>query len=310
MNRGIARAVALDSSGNIFVAGQTNATDFPLINAYDNTLGINSCCFTDAFVTKFNPDGSIVLFSTYFGGSSEDNATAMTIDSSGNVIIAGNTSSADLSTRFAYQAAFRGGQQDGFVAKFGPTGAFLYGTYLGGTALDSINAVAVDSLGNIFVAGETYSSDFPKTNPYQTVLKGTSDAFLTKIAANGASLLFSTYLGGANDDAVRAISLGSDGSIYVAGGTASADFPTLSAFQSTHPGSGNKAAFVTRFAASGASLVYSTLVSGTSVYSEVFGMDVDALGSAYITGATSSGFSIKNAAQVSLRATLTDFFQN
>ena len=303
---GSAAAVALDSSGNVFVAGFTAATDFPLINAYDNTLGTTCCGYPDAFVTKFNPDGSTVLFSTYFGGSSTDIATAMVIDSSGNVIIAGNTSSADLSTKLAYQAAYRGGQ-DGFVAKFGPTGTFLYGTYLGGINADSINAVAVDSLGNIFVAGETSSSDFPKTNPYQTTLKGASDGFLTKIAADGASLLFSTYLGGANSDAVKAISLGSDGSIYVAGSTASADFPTLSAFQSTHPGSGNRAAFVTRFAASGGSLVYSTLVSGTSTNSVVFGMDVDALGSAYITGSTSNGFPIKNAAQGSFGGNIDGF---
>ncbi len=129
----------------------------------------------------------------------------MAVDSSGNVIIVGNTSSADLSTKLAYQAAFRGGQQDGFVAKFGPTGTFLYGSYLGGTGSDFISAVAVDSVGNIFVAGQTFSTDFPKISPYQTTLKGSSDGFLTKIAADGASLLFSTYLGGTNNDAVNAL---------------------------------------------------------------------------------------------------------
>ena len=298
---GTANAVALDSSGNVFVAGETYATDLPISNAYDNTLnnlGSAGCCgLTDSFITKFSPDGTVILFSTYFGGSGFDAANGLAVDNSGNVIIVGFTSSADLGTKNAYQATLHG-TLDGFVAKFGPTGAFLYGTFLGGNDYDSATAVAVDSLGNMFITGRSQSYDFPKSNAYQPTLKGRVNAFLTKIAPDGASLIFSTYLGGINDNVGTSLALGQDGSIYLSGWTEATNFPTTTnAFQPSAPSPFSTSAFVTRFAASGANLIYSTYLSGTAQISQAYGIDVDTAGAAYISGSTTIGFPIKNAAR-------------
>ena len=178
---GQANAVAVDSSGNVFVGGITGATDFPAINAYQSTLGSSNCCNSaDAFVTKFNPDGSTVIFSTYFGGSNTESGTGLAVDGSGNAILVGYTTSADMGTKNAYQNALRG-MRNAFIAKFSPTGALIFATYLGGSAYDGATAVAVDSTGAICLTGTTTSTDFPILVPYQGTYKGGTDGFLTKL---------------------------------------------------------------------------------------------------------------------------------
>ena len=287
---GNAYGLALDSTGNVIVVGGTAATDFPTVNASDSTLNKS-----DVFITKFSPDGATKLFSTFYGGSGFESASAVTVDGSDNIIIAGSSTSADLTTKGAFQPAIRG-SGNAFVAKFSPTGTLLYGTFLGGFLGESITAVAVNSAGNIFVAGKTYSSGFPVVNAYQTTLKGRTNGFLTKFSVDGSMLVFSTFLGGSGSDQINSLALGPDGSIYVAGSTSSADFPTLNAFQSTITAGSSSSAFVSRFAPSGASLIYSTFVSATS-FSQALGLDVDAAGSAYITGVALAGFPTKNAQQ-------------
>ena len=293
---GTATAVAVDSSGNVFVAGYTYATDFPLVNAFDNAITGACCGYYDAFVTKYSADGSTILFSTYYSGANNDYAYGLTVDGAGNAIIVGITNSADLSTKSPYQSTIKS-LQDAFVAKFGPTGAMLFGTFLGGSGPDTATAVAVDSSNNILVTGYTTSTDFPtKTGSYQMVNNGNIDAFLTKFSADGSTLLFSTYIGSTGIDQSNSIALGPDGSIYIGGFTYSTAFPTVNAFQVSQPSPVGKSGFVTRFAASGASLIYSTYISGTAIC-QVSGLDVDSAGSAYITGTANLGFPTKNATQ-------------
>ena len=301
---GNATGVAVDSTGNVYVAGTTSAADFPVVNAYKSSLGTTNCCSnSDAFVTKFSPDGVTILFSTYFGGTGDDFGTGLALDSAGNVYLTGFTRSTDMGTKNAYQSALRG-TQDAFAAKFSSTGSFLYGTYLGGSSTDLANGIAVDSSGNMYLTGSTYSSDFPKAGAYQSALKGGSNGFVTKLTADGSSLVFSTYLGGSSYDIPAAIALGPSNSVYVAGYTTSSDFPTLSAFQPSVASANNGVGFVTRLAASGASLLYSTYLgspTATSTTIAITAIDVDSTGAAYVTGYTSGSFPLKNPIQATIR---------
>ena len=280
-NDGLGYAVAVDGSGNVFLSGQTRATNFPGATGTPSGPG--------AFLTKMSSSGT-VLYSVYYGGTLSTTASGVAVDSSGNAYITGVTMATDLPTKNAYQAALRG-TQDAFVAKFSPTGTLLYGTYLGGSLRDAANGIAVDSSANIYVVGTTDSVDFPTASAYQSGRNSTTfDAFVTKLSADGTSLIFSTYLGGGSADSASAIALGPSGTVYVTGTTASLDFPTTSnAFQTTAV---SGAAFVTRLAASGASLLYSSYLGGVGTQvlpapqqKLTYGtaIDVDSTGAAFVT---------------------------
>jgi len=277
--------IAVDSAGNAYVAGYTGSTDFPTVNALQPVSG----GLPDAFVASLTPDGSALRYSTYLGGSGADGASGIAVDGAGNAYVTGYTRSADFPTANALQPALRG-SQNAFVAKLAPDGsALVYSTYLGGSTGDSATAIAVDPDSNAYVTGTAYSSDFPAVNALQPALRGGTNGFVSKIAADGSNLLYSTYLGGSHFDYAYGIAADGDGNAYVVGGTNSADFPTANAFQPVLVGQSD--AFLSKIAADGSALVYSTYLGGSGSTGGGAGaraVAVDGAGNAYVTGLTSS----------------------
>jgi len=220
-------AITVDWTGNAYVTGITTSADFPLAGAFQSLPGGSG----DAFVTKLNPTGSGVVFSTFLGGAAFDEGLAVTLDQMDNVFVAGVTTSANFPLTAAWQKTNRGGA-DAFVTKIWSTGVGIaYSTYIGGSGTDVGFAIGVDWSGNAYVAGVTSSADFPNVYGSQP-LKGSSDAFLSLITPAGAVVVLSTLLGGTGDDQIRAIYVDSAGNAYIAGATTSSDFPTQGAFQS------------------------------------------------------------------------------
>lgn len=297
--------VAVDGSGNVIVAGATKSTAFPTLNAAQNTFGGGS---SDAFVTKLNPAGDALIFSTYLGGTGWDFAGRVALDPSGNIYVAGATSSSNFPTTSAWQVHNSGGLRDAFVTKLSPTGALMYSSYLGGSGLDEAAGIAVDSAGNAYVTGLTQSQDFPTLNALQASNAGKIDAFVSKLNSAGA-LVYSTYLGGSGVDSGNGIAVDSAGEAYVVGSTYSTDFPTANAFQSANgggscrypwpwsPAGACSDAFVAKLSADGKSLLFSTYLGGTG--NEVGrAIAVDSNGAAYITGdTTSANLPLSNAVQ-------------
>ncbi|MGH9203892.1 MAG: SBBP repeat-containing protein, partial [Vicinamibacterales bacterium] len=172
--------IAVDSAGNAHVVGSTDSNDFPVVHAYQPARGGG----IDAFVTKLNPAGSAVVYSTYLGGSAGDTnnfRSGIALDTSGNAYVTSRTESIDFPTLNALQGAL-GGFEDAFVTKFDPVGSVLYSTFLGGSSFEIGNGIAADSSGNAYVIGDTFSSNFPTMNPLQSARAGAEDAFLTKIS--------------------------------------------------------------------------------------------------------------------------------
>ncbi len=336
-----AGGIAVDASGNAYLAGQTGSANFPTLNAFKTS---RSGGF-DTFVTKLGPDGTNLLYSTYLGGTDDDSANAIAVDSSGNAYFAGDTYSIGTgasSTRFpstqgAYQANNAGGR-DAFVAKINTassgSASLVYCTFLGGDSEDKANAITIDTSGNAYVIGvvasfPTYpdppSSSFPIQNAFQSSfnrgstdpLAGSTDGFLTKLNPAGNSLVFSTFLGGQIDDSVLGVALDPAGRICVIGETSSKDFPVTNAIQSVIGGAGGSFpppdAFIAQFQTNGASLRYSTYLGGAGYESGFFfyrsGIAVDGFGDIYVTGETaSSNFPLTLGADQTNRAGYSDAF--
>jgi hypothetical protein len=302
-NPDLGRAIAVDSSGNAYVMGVTGSTDFPTKNALQPKFGGGSF---DAFVTKLGADGQSLIFSTYLGGNGEESGFVgetggIALDSSGNAYVTGVTSSTDFPIKNAVQSTLGGGG-DVFVTELSSDGqSLIYSTYLGGRNPDFGQGIALDSNGNAYITGRTLSTDFPTKNPLQAQLKGGQNGFVTKLSADGRSLIYSTYLGGSNNDAGGGIAVDASGSVYISGFTASSDFPTKNALQPKF-GGGSFDAFVTKISPDGQSLIYSTYLGGNSSDgSLVNGLAVDAFGNTYIaSGTTSTDFPTKNALQSTL----------
>ena len=227
--------IAVDSSGNAYVTGYTASTDFPVTpGAFQTTCNGGSDCGAneDAFVTKFNPSGSALVYSTYLGGSGSERGYGIAVDSSGNAYVTGYTTSTDFPvTPSAFQTTGGGA----FVTKFNPSGALVYSTYLGSIG-DGGYGVAVDSSGDAYVTGVTASTNFPTTpGAFQTTFSGVSDAFVTKVNPSGSALAYSTYLGGSGQDGGFGIAVDISGNAYVTGGTSSTDFPMMNPCSQTSP---------------------------------------------------------------------------
>jgi len=278
------RGIALDALGNIYVTGVTNSSDFPVTNGALSTQAPGG---GDAFVAKFNA-GFVLQYATYLGGGGSDTGSAIAVDASGAAYISGQTNSTAFPvTPGAFQTSNHGGFSDCFVSKLNPAGNTLaYSMFLGGSALDLCEGIALDASGNAYVTGTTYSIDFPVTGALQSTLLGTANAFVAKVNAAGSALTYSTYLGGSSIDNAMAVAVDSSGEAYVTGDTASFDFPTTPAvFQSQLTGLYN--AFVCKLSAAGNSLVYSTLIggSGTDVGTSIA---IDSSGWAIVGGYTTS----------------------
>src|SRR3989475_3979252 len=287
-NSDVGLGIAVDSLGQAYVTGETFSADFPTTAGAFQPSSPGG--FSDAFVTKLNPTGAALAYSTYLGGTDFDEGFGIAVDTLGQAYVTGVISSLDFPmTAGVFQPRFAGGSLDAFVTKLNPTGAALaYSTYLGGTGDENGFGIAVDATGNAYVTGLTNSNlDFPTTARavQRSSAGGISDAFVTKLNAAGAALVYSTYLGGTGDENGFGIAVDATGNAYVTGITFSPDFPTTArAFQPSSPGGD---AFVTKLNPSGAALVYSTYLGGTG--SDLgFGIAVDSFGNAYVTGQTFS----------------------
>jgi hypothetical protein len=304
------KGIAVDSAGNILLTGETESTNFPTLNALDSTAGGGTCgsdpC-NDIFVTAQTANGSALRYSTYLGGSGDDENSAIAVDSAGNAYVTGLTAGG-IPTLNAYQGTFGGGTSDAFMVELNPaasgSASLLYGTYLGGGAADAGNGITVDSAGKVYLTGETSSggsTPFPTKNAYQSTKGSSSDAFVTKLdptASGSASLLYSTFLGGNNYDKGFGIAVNSAGMAYVTGYAQSTNFPTLTPLQAGN--AGDKDGFVAKLnpALSGsASLLYSSYLGGAGE-DRGLSLALDSTGKVDVTGFTkSSNFPTQNPEQ-------------
>lgn len=286
-------AVTTDAAGNIYVTGVTNSANFPVKGAFQTALAGSE----EAFVAKFNPAGSDLVYATFLGGSSNDRGQGIAVDASGNAVVAGWTTSTNFPRSNAFQNTYAG-NSDGFVAKLNANGnGLVYSTYLGGGSADYLFGVAFDAAGAAYVVSYTESTNFPTANAYRSTSAGDRDATVSKLSPTG-SLVYSTYLGGSGRDEGYGIAVGSGGEAYVTGHTASSNFPVLNAFRSTFAG-GSYDAFVTKLSSAGNSLIYSTFLGGSS---DDYGtaIAVDGAGQASVAGYTwSTNFPVLGGAQMS-----------
>ena len=286
--------IAVDSSGNAYVAGFTVSTNFPTANPVQAA----NAFFQDAFVTKVNAAGTALVYSTYLGGNGNEQARGLAVDSAGSAYVTGFTNSTNFPTANAFDATIGSNGDDAFVTKLNAAGnALVFSTYLGGDeSAEFGQAITVDSAGNAYVTGSTFSDDFPTVNPIQSAnAGGSTDAFLSKLNAAGSALVYSTYLGGGDNDSGEGIKVDSSGNCYLGGDTFSTNFPTASPIQAANGGNGD--VFVLKVNAAGNALVYSTYLGG-SLRDACEDLAIDSSNNAYVTGDTeSSNFPTANAFQ-------------
>jgi Chitobiase/beta-hexosaminidase C-terminal domain/Bacterial Ig-like domain (group 3)/Bacterial Ig-like domain (group 1)/Beta-propeller repeat len=292
-----ALATAADNSGNAYVAGLASSSDFPTTTGAYQTTNTSASGNSRAFISKLDPTGSHLIFSTFLGGNGPDQANGIALDSAGNIYVTGLTNSSNFPvTPGAFHSTnntLLNDHQTGFVTKLSASGASLvYSTYLGGsTPGDSGAGITVDAAESAYVVGTTASSDFPVTpGAFQTALTPNGAAvFVTKFSADGTKLVYSTFLTGHEGQTGNAIAVDSSGHAYVTGHTYASDYPTTpGAFETVNPdlpnGSGGLTAFVTKLNPDGATLAYSTYLGGLGTGSQGNGIAIDASGDAYITG--------------------------
>ena len=268
--------IAVDSAGSAYVVGTTNSQNFPVTaGAVQTGLAGNS----DVFVAKIGPDGSTLVYATYLGGTGFDTASAIAVDSAHNVYVGGTTAGNFPTTSGAYRTAGAGA----FVAKLNPTGtALVYSTFLGDTGSGVVSGVAIDSGGNAYAAGTTYSSTFPTTPGAIRNVTGTNNsaAFLVKLNPTGTDAVYASILGGRGDSSGAGVAVDAQGNAYLAGSTDAAGFPAGS-------GAGNADAFVVKLNPAGSALVYGTLLGGSGA-DRATGLAIDSAGNAVVSGSTAS----------------------
>ncbi len=282
--------ITVDRSGNAYLVGTTNATNFPVTAGTVQPINRGG---VDLFVSKLNATGSALIYSSYLGGAQNEDASiglpGIAIDAAGNTYVSGATASRNFPvTAGAFQTTYGGGNFDAFLAKIDPIGSTLvYSTYLGSATTDAATALAVDASGNAYLAGIADSAAFPKTPAaYQPAFKGGGgDLFLAKVNPNGTTLLYSTLLGGRGEEAAFGLAVDPAGNAFLGGFTNSADFPvTAQAFQKTAQADSS---FVVKVNSAGTDLVYSTFLGGSrGDYANR--LAVDAQGNAIIAGFTES----------------------
>ncbi len=283
--------ITVNSQGEAYIHGATSSTDFPTQNAYDNSYNGGG---NDAFVVKLAPEGNSFVYSTYLGGSAfdydvlygADECGGIAIDQTGNAYVTGVTTSNDFPMVNAYDFTYSG-LYDVFVTKLSADGGSLvYSTYLGGSTDDISQGIAVDLAGNAFISGSTLSSNFPRINAFQIARLGYSDAFVSKLAPLGNSLIYSTLLGGSGADWGMKVAIDAAGSAYITGQTYSGDFPLQNQFQNY---SDRSDAFVTKLSPSGETLIYSTYLGGSD-QDWSFGIAVNSAGNAFLAAGALTGF--------------------
>jgi hypothetical protein len=284
--------IVLDTKGNAYVVGYTKSTDFPITpGAHDNSFNGAG----DIFSFKLNSSGSILVYSTYIGGTDGDVAHDIGIDPFGNAYIIGWTYSTDFPKSSGVYDPTHNGETDCIIFKLNQSGNKLdYSTFVGGTSFDYGYGIDVDTIGNAYVTGYTLSSNFPTTNNSlnQSFNGGSTDIFCAKINKTGSNLLFSTYLGGAGNDYGRDISIDSNGNSFVTGYSSSSDFYiTRDAFDNT---TNKTEGIIFKLSQNGSNLVYSSFLGGDD-NEESRGICLDSTGNVFLTGITySNNFPITN----------------
>ena len=285
-------AIRVDIAGNAYVVGTTTSGNFPIKNAIQGTFGGGS----DGLPLQVNPSGNQLVFSTYLGGSGSNSPRVLLW------MLPATSTWLDSPTRHfptvnALQSTSNGGQEV-WVAKIASSGtSLIYSTYLGGSLDDSAQAIGIDSSGNAYVVGDTYSPNFPVKNSLQAYAGG-DEAFVTKLNASGSAILFSTYLGGSGDDRASSIRLDAAGNIYVVGSTSSANFPTVNALQPTFGGITD--VFITKLNSTGSAITFSTYLGGSDI-DQAMSLAIDSSSSIYVVGFTaSSNFPTVNPDQAAL----------
>ncbi len=222
--------IAVDASGNAYVTGTTYSVNFPIQSAVQSSLMGTA----NAFVAKINPSGTGLVFSTYAGGSGTDYGNAVTVDSSGSAYVAGATSSVDFPLTSGAPQTVLNGVYNAFALKLSTSGnSFVYSTFVGGSNSDAATSIATDQSGRAILGGYTNSANFPLAGAIQSSLGGSYDAFVTVVDPTGESFVFSSYFGGSGDDRAYAVVSTPGSTLYLAGMTASANFPVTGARQAT-----------------------------------------------------------------------------
>jgi hypothetical protein len=287
--------IGIDAGGNVYIACLAFSANFPLVDPLQPTLAGVS----DMALTKLDPTGTTILYSTFVGGQSQDAAYDVAVGGDGGIALIGLSISTDFPTVNALQPEYAGTPSevtpgyDAAVAKIAPSGSSLvYSTYFGGSGEDRAFDVDADALGNVYIGGDTTSTDLPLLNPFQSALGDApgcaecSDAYCAKIGPQGA-LVYSSYLGGVATEYVSGLAADRDGNMLVAGFVNSANFPVVNAFQAAS--FGGESAFLTKIAPAGGTLVFSTYFGGATGYASGAGVGVDAAGNIYLGGYTGAG---------------------
>jgi hypothetical protein len=258
-------------------------------------VGIGTAPNDSFFVSKLGSDGITIYSVSNLNGATLNGAGPAAMDNSGNCYVFGYFG-AIVPSAGAFQSSPPNGQTAPWIAKFDGSGNTVFATYVGGSGPDTVGGIAVDNSGNVYLTGNTQSSDFPSKNPYQATLSSESapDAFITVLNSSGTALIYSTYWGGTGPDIGYSIAVDSSKNAYIAGGTCSTDFPTVSPFQSTLAGCAN--AFVIKLDPTGTP-IYATYLGGATGSTNALKVATDGAGAAYVAGSAESGFPLMNPIQ-------------
>ena len=282
----IAEAVAVDADGNVYVTGRTSSIDFPAGGGLEDDYQGGP---VDAFVAKLSADGTQLIFATYLGGTGVDLGGGIAVDDDGNVFVSGTTNSADFPTTLGSFQPALGGAADAFVVKLNPQGSGLvYSTFLGGPAQDLGDRMRLDAEGSAYVTGNTDGTGFPTTEgAFQTTHGGQFDAFVAKLDAAGANLIFSTLFGGNGSEIPADIEVNRFGEAHIAGIASSTDFPGTPGAYQEQVVVGTFDAFVAKFDATGSALEYFSYLGGSGS-DEASGLSLDSLGNVWLSGGAES----------------------
>ncbi|MCB0153152.1 MAG: SBBP repeat-containing protein, partial [Anaerolineae bacterium] len=281
------QGIEVNALGEVYVVGGSEAADLPTTpGAVEETYQGNR----DAFIIKLNAAGTNVLFATYIGGGGRDDGFEVELDGSDNIYLAGRTNSTDFPTTGGAFQTTPQGDFDSFVVKLNPTGnSLVYSTYLGGNEFDDVYDLDLDTAGNAYLVGTTFSPNYPTLLAVGSYA-GQADAYVTKLSTDGASLLFSSLLGGIDVDTGFGLALDSSNNVYVAGQTSSANFPvTATAYDTSYNENGD--AFIAKLSSTGTVLLYATFVGGSG-YDDAFALEADDSGAVFVMGEASEDFPV------------------